>query len=125
MIATARDLALYGAALRDGRLLSPQSMKFMTDWSVSAGERERIGHNLFRTTLPDSQTIIGHAGDVLGFSGSLYWIEGTDAVVAVLCNVGSMHSGKVPGTAYTVARDPQFVKLAAAVAQSLSTPRPQ
>jgi len=69
--------------------------------------------------------IIGHAGDVLGFSGSLYWIEGTDAVVAVLCNVGSMHSGKVPGTAYTVARDPRFVKLAAAVAQSMSTPRPQ
>ncbi len=125
MIATARDLALYGAALRDGRLLSPQSMKFMTDWSVSTGEWGQIGHNLFRTTLPDSETIIGHAGDVLGFSGSLYWIDGTDAVVAVLSNVGSMHSGKVPGTAYTVARDPRFVKLAAEVAQSMSTTRNQ
>ena len=122
MIATARDLALYAVALRDGRLLSPESMKFMTDWRP-ADEWGQIGHNLFRTVLPDSQVIIGHAGDVLGFSGSLYWIEGTDAVAAVLCNVGSMHSGKVPGTAYTVARDPRFVKLVAAVAQAKSSPR--
>ena len=28
MVSTARDLALYGTALRDGRLLNPESMAF-------------------------------------------------------------------------------------------------
>lgn len=32
MVATARDLALSTVALRDGRLLKPESMKFMTEW---------------------------------------------------------------------------------------------
>ncbi len=32
MVATARDLARYAVALRDGRLLKPESMKFLTEW---------------------------------------------------------------------------------------------
>lgn len=127
MVATARDLALYGVALRDGRLLKPQSMKFMMEW-FPLGEwfpvaewfpgavRAQIGHNLFRVEYAGGLTLIGHDGDVLGFTGSLYWVEGGDAVVAVLCNVGAMHSGQVPGVAYSVGENRSFIEQAIRVA---------
>jgi D-alanyl-D-alanine carboxypeptidase len=123
MVATARDLALYGTALRDGRLLMPQSMDFMMEWFpitdsewFPEGRRAQIGHNLFRVEHAGGLAVIGHDGDVLGFTGSLYWIEGADAVVAVLCNVGSMHSGEVPGNAYSMASEKKFIELAGKVA---------
>jgi CubicO group peptidase (beta-lactamase class C family) len=117
MIATARDLARYGEALRDGKLLSPAMMKVLTDWQP-AGNSGQVGHNVFRRQVPDGGPfLIGHSCDVLGFTGALYWVEGRDVVVAVLANVGAMHAGKVPGTAYTVARDPRFVALATEVAR--------
>lgn len=115
MVATARDLALYGAALRDGELLMPNSMKFMLTW-FPAGHGSQVGHNVFRRELDGGITVIGHDGDVLGFTGSLYWIEGADAVVAVMCNVGGMHSGKNPGAAYSVAKSRQFAAQARQVA---------
>jgi len=118
-------LALYAVALRDGRLLKPESMKFMTQW-FPAAEHVQVGHNVFRSTYPDGVATIGHGGDVLGFNGTFYWIEGADVVVAVLCNVGSMHStsagagsaeaGKAPATADLVATEKRFVDLATKVA---------
>jgi D-serine dehydratase len=93
MVATARDLALYGAALRDGKLLTPQSMQFLTQW-LPAGKTMQVGHNVFREEHPDGFTLIGHNGAVLGFSATLYWIEGADAVVTAMCNVGVTHSGE-------------------------------
>jgi D-alanyl-D-alanine carboxypeptidase len=127
MVATARDLARYAAALRDGRLLKPESMKILTAW-VPAGAGEQVGHNVFRSVYPDGVAVIGHDGDVLGFTGSFYWVEGADVAVAVVSNVGSMHStsagtgaapaGKVPGTAYLVAKDERFIRLATKVAAS-------
>jgi len=127
MVATARDLALYAVALRDGRLLKPESMKFMTEWSP-AGEGAQVGHNVFRSVYPGGVAVIGHDGDVLGFTGSFYWVEGADVAVAVVGNVGSMHSTsagtgpaaaeKVPGTAYLVAKQRRFIDLAMRVAAS-------
>ncbi len=115
MVASARDLALYGAALRDGRLLKPESMEFLTEW-FPAGEDQQVGHNVFRTEYPDGPALIGHGGSVLGFTGSLYWVEGADVVVVVVSNVGTMHSGEVPGSAGPVARAREFVDLATSVA---------
>lgn len=121
MVATARDLALYAVALRDGRLLKPESMKFMMEWvpvpeSFPGAVRAQIGHNLFRVEYPEGLTIIEHNGGVLGFSAVLYWVEGMDAVVAVLCNVGAMHSGKVPGVIYPVGENRPFIEQAIRVA---------
>ena len=39
----------------------------------------------------------------------MYWVEGTDVVVAVVANVGTMHSGRVPGSASSVARARAFI----------------
>lgn len=108
MVASARDLALYVVALRDGLLLEPESMDFMLDW-FPAGERVQIGHNVFRREYPDGLVTIGHSGSVLGFTGSMYWVEGTDVVVAVVANVGTMHSGRVPGSAGSVSQARAFI----------------
>ena len=115
MVASARDLALYAVALRDGRLLEPESMDFMLDW-FPAGEGVQIGHNVFRREYRDGLVTIGHSGSVLGFTGSMYWVEGTDVVVAVVANVGTMHSGRVPGSAGSVAQARSFIDQAMKVA---------
>ena len=115
MVASARDLARYVAALRDGRLLEPESMAFMLDW-FPAGDGVRVGHNLFRYEYPDGLVLIGHSGSVLGFTASMYWVEGADVAVAVVTNVGTMHSGSVPASASSVARARAFVEQAMRVA---------
>ncbi len=69
MVATARDLAAYGEALRDGRLLSPPSMAIFTDW-FPINERLGVGHNFFRLARPGEPVLIEHTGSVLGFTGS-------------------------------------------------------
>jgi len=115
MVASARDLALYVVALRDGRLLNAESMEFMLDW-FPVGEGVQIGHNVFRYEYPDGLVLIGHSGSVLGFTGSMYWVEGTDVAVAVVTNVGTMHSGRVPASAGSVARARAFIDQALRVA---------
>jgi len=94
MVATAADLARYAVALRDGRLLRPQSMAFMLDW-LPVDEHQSVGHNLFRTRWADNDlTLVGHTGGVLGYGASMHWVEGADAVVVVLHNLGTMHAGR-------------------------------
>jgi D-alanyl-D-alanine carboxypeptidase len=115
MVASARDLALYVVALRDGLLLEPESMDFMLDW-FPAGDGVQIGHNVFRSEYSDGLVLIGHGGSVLGFTGSMYWVEGTDVAVAVVTNVGTMHSGRVPASAGSVARARAFIDQAMRVA---------
>jgi D-alanyl-D-alanine carboxypeptidase len=110
MVATARDLALYGLALRDGKLLKPQSMQFMTHW-IPTGKDTQVGHNLFREEHPAGFALIGHNGGVLGFSATLYWIEGADAVVAAMCNVGMMHSGEVPMKLNSIVKKKEFLEM--------------
>jgi D-alanyl-D-alanine carboxypeptidase len=109
MVATARDLALYGVALRDGELLTPQSMRFLTQW-FPAGETIQVGHNVFREEYPDGFALIGHNGAVLGFSATLYWIEGADAVVAAMCNVGVTHSGERSKGLNSVVKKKEFLE---------------
>jgi D-alanyl-D-alanine carboxypeptidase len=115
MVASARDLALYVVALRDGVLLEPESMEFMLEW-FPVGDGVQVGHNVFRNEYTDGLVLIGHGGSVLGFTGSMYWVEGTDVVVSVVANVGTMHSGRVPASAGSVARAREFIDEALRVA---------
>jgi D-alanyl-D-alanine carboxypeptidase len=115
MVASARDLALYVVALRDGQLLEAQSMAFLLDWFPTGGG-DQVGHNVFRYEYPDGLVLIGHSGSVLGFTGSMYWVEGADVVVSVVANVGTMHSGRVPASASSVARARAFIDQAMKVA---------
>lgn len=110
MVTTARDLAVFALALRDGRLLKPESLRFMTTWTGVSGS-DQIGHGLFRRTRKSGH-LIGHNGNVLGFTGSFYWREQGDAVVVVLSNIGTMHAGEVAVSASSVAVDSAFSELA-------------
>jgi D-alanyl-D-alanine carboxypeptidase len=110
MLATARDLALYGTALRDGKLLQSQSMQLMTRWYPTGKDAIQVGHNVFRWGYPEGLAHIGHNGDVLGFSAALYWLESADAVAAALCNVGTMHSGEIPIGLYSIVKSREFLE---------------
>jgi D-alanyl-D-alanine carboxypeptidase len=121
MVASARDLALYVVALRDGVLLEPESMEFMLDW-FPVREGVQVGHNVFRYEYPEDLVLIGHGGSVLGFTASIYWVEDADVAVAVVANVGTMHSGRVPASAGTVARDQAFIRQAMMVAGAGTDP---
>lgn len=109
MVATATDLAIFGEALKNGKLLNAESMAFMKDWFPGGRRGLRwVGHNVVKVMFEDGTTTIGHNGDVLGFNGALYWIEGSEVVVAVVGNVGTMHSGAVPIRASVITRKPEF-----------------
>jgi D-alanyl-D-alanine carboxypeptidase len=110
MVSTPSDIARLALALRDARIVSPASLQFMTQWTPAWKDAE-VGHGLFRTRIED-RNVIGHNGSVLGFTGSFYWTEQGDAVIAVSSNVGTMHSGEVPTSAAHLARSSEFAALA-------------
>lgn len=88
LVSTARDLALYARALRDGKLLKPASMAILKDLSPFG-----YGHSL-STLKGTPELIYGHSGGVLGFSAAMYWQADKDLVMVVLMNIGTMHSGE-------------------------------
>lgn len=110
IVASAVDLARHGAGLRNGRLLSAPSMEYLLQWSpVRPGAQ--VGHGVFRWTYPDGLAVVGHDGNVLGFSAVLYWFEDVDIVVAAQCNVGSTHSGEVPISLNAVVKQPEVFNM--------------
>jgi len=111
LVTSMTDLAAFGTALRDGLLLGESSMRWMKTWSP-VREHVQVGHNLFRWELPGGIALLGHDGDVLGFSASLYWLEDDDLVVAAACNVGTMHAGEVPVRLRNVVKNPKFIEAA-------------
>jgi D-alanyl-D-alanine carboxypeptidase len=115
IVSSPRDLATFGLALRDGRLLSPASLAYMRQWAPARSYAE-MGHGLFRFSTPTG-AFQGHAGSVLGFTGGLGWAEDEDAVLAVLANVGAMHSGETPPAAYDIALNSDFTALALSFAR--------
>lgn len=96
MVMTANDLARFAQGLRDGKLLKPESLKFMTKWQPTDDPGTQVGHGLFRTLGADGQHQIGHTGGVLGFTADMEWIEEADVIVVKLTNVGVVDAGDVP-----------------------------
>ena len=117
-IASVRDLAKFGSALREGSLLSPASYKILKSWRLIAGGDcpAWVGHGVFRETTK-SGVMIGHSGSVLGYTGYVGWYEGCDVVVAVLTNAGSMNIGEPVMTASRLAQGLSFSTLVPAYAR--------
>ncbi|KAE8442957.1 hypothetical protein EG329_002495 [Mollisiaceae sp. DMI_Dod_QoI] len=108
MISSPADLLKFAIPLRDGKLLSPSSMKVLKAWQPARPEAE-IGHGLMRFKSPLGYgTWLGHNGSVLGFTGALWWKEDADCAVSALANVGTMHSGNVPSSAQQVVLGTKF-----------------
>lgn len=116
MVSTPSDLCKFAIAIRDGKLLKPESLKIMQDWRL-AEEPMEVGHGLFRFTSPKGYgKCCCHFGSVLGYTGVLMWKEEGDCVVSCLANVGTMHAGQVPSNAADVVIGTDFLKLAAELA---------
>jgi D-alanyl-D-alanine carboxypeptidase len=110
MISSPRDLVTFAIALRDGRLLDPSRLAVMRDWKPARPYAD-MGHGVFRFKGRGGETQ-GHNGSTLGFTSSLWWAEAGDVAVAALANVGAMHAGATPPTAYDVALFSEFNSLA-------------
>ena len=95
LLTTADDLVKFALGLRDGRLLKPNSLQFMTQWRP-ADSGSQVGHGLFRSPWGGDSHLIGHTGGVLGFAAVMYWLEEGDAIIVILTNVGSVDAGDVP-----------------------------
>lgn len=95
LVTTARDLASFALALRDGRLLKPKQLAFMQTWRPAEPGRQ-VGHGLFRFDRGNGRNTIGHSGAVLGFGADMEWLENGDGVLVSLSNVGSIDAGDVP-----------------------------
>jgi D-alanyl-D-alanine carboxypeptidase len=95
LVMTARDLANFAVALRDGRLLASKEMTFMKAWRP-AEPGKQVGHRLFRFDRGNDRYTIGNVGAVLGFGAQMEWLDGGDAVFVSLSNVGSIDAGDVP-----------------------------
>lgn len=121
MISSPRDLVRFALALRDGKLLKPESQAFMEEWKPAVTGL-KVGHGLFEMNTVAGPTV-GHTGGVLGFSAALWWSEQSDVVVAVMGNVGSTDSGKAPPNAASVGLGDDFVKLSTRFAAQQLKPR--
>ncbi|TDV45063.1 D-alanyl-D-alanine carboxypeptidase [Pseudomonas graminis] len=91
IVSSASDIVTFMAALKSGRLLGPTMQRQFFAW-LPAQPGRQMGLGIFRACTPYGP-VIGHGGNVLGFSATTWWFEDTDCVLALLTNVGSMHAG--------------------------------
>lgn len=100
MVSSARDLVRWARAIRDGELLGPAMQDEVLTWYPPAdggrpGSRYLQGIAWSDDFYGDLDAY-GHSGGTLGFTAYMYWLADTDIIVAMLTNVGGMHSGLSP-----------------------------
>ena len=122
MVAAAGDLARYGVAVFDGTLLGADALADLTRFQPvrearpdDEGPVAETGYGVFRRYLGDHR-VLGHGGDVLGYSSLLYYEPNSGVALAILSNAGTMHAGPGVGTGSVVARDGRFMDAAIAIA---------
>ncbi len=116
MLSTPSDLVKFATALRDGRLLSAESLATMKMWQPTTSPASEIGHCLFKMSDSEENAWLGHFGGVLGFTGALWWRDEGDCVLSVLSNVGTMHAGTVPTSGAHVLLETKLREIAAQLA---------
>ncbi|KAL6701959.1 beta-lactamase/transpeptidase-like protein [Trichoderma pleuroticola] len=116
IVSTPSDLVKFATAIRDGKLLSAESLATMKMWRPTSSEASEMGHGLFRMKDSEKHGWLGHFGGVLGFTGALWWKEEGDCVISVLSNVGVIHSGDVPSSGAHVIIKSKIRELAAELA---------
>jgi D-alanyl-D-alanine carboxypeptidase len=121
LLATARDLAAFTLALRDGRVVAAATLARMVSFGPTGDAGEEVGQGLFHERLADDW-LIGYDGGVLGFGAVMGWLEHEDLVAVIMTNVGMMHTGEAWYPLQLV-RSKAFVRAARRLALELS-PRP-
>jgi len=112
ILSTAQDLVTFMLALKNGRLLSAQSMQEMQRWLPA--DTDKMGLSLFNIDTADGPAS-GHGGNVLGFSACAWWYKKADCTLAILTNVGSMHAAPQADCASRFFRQSDAGRLAQAI----------
>ncbi len=122
MVAAAGDLARYAVAVFDGTLLSEQAIADLVTFRPVRDARPEdtapvaeTGYGVFRRYLGEHR-VLGHGGDVLGYSGWLYYEPESGVALAILTNAGTMHAGPGVGAGSVVSGDGRFMDAAIALA---------
>lgn len=118
IVASARDLADFGRALRDGLIVSPAGMKRMQNFHSTDDPDEDMGQGLALDRY-GKEKLIGYTGNVLGFGAAMGWVPDEDVVIVVLTNVGAMHSGPTAYYPEKLLKDTQVIAAARALAREL------
>ena len=119
MVATARDLALFARALRDGRVVGPAAMARMATFKPTDDKDEDMGQGLARDRYGREQ-LIGYTGNVLGFGAAVGWVPDEDVVIALMTNVGAMHAGESAYYPEKLLKDTRLSAAARALARTLA-----
>ena len=86
LCSTARDVAKWSLALAEGRIISRESYRLMTEPSaLRDGRRIAYGLGLFLSTL-DGRPEVSHGGGIVGFSSFLGVYPADDLTVVTLTN---------------------------------------
>lgn len=93
IVATARDLAVFARALRDGEIVSPAGLCRMESFKPTDDQDEDMGQGLALDRY-GKERLIGYTGNVLGFGAAVGWLPQGDMVLVVMTNVGAMHAGE-------------------------------
>src|SRR5690606_29933214 len=73
------------------------------------------GYGVFRRRIGE-HVVMGHGGDVLGYSAWLYYVPEHRIALAVLANAGTMHAGPDVGAGSVILGDGRFIDAAIAAA---------
>lgn len=119
VVATARDLALFVCALRDGRVVGTAGLRRMEAFKATNDEDEDMGEGLALDRY-GRERLIGYTGNVLGFGAAVGWIPADDVVIAVMTNVGAMHAGDSAYYPEKLLKDTQLIAAARALAHELA-----
>jgi len=119
IVATAHDLALFARDLRDGRLVSAAALARMSAFRPSDDPDEDMGQGLALDRY-GNERLIGYTGNVLGFGAAVGWVPDEDVVIAVMTNVGAMHSGESAYTVEKLLHDTRLIAEARSLARSLA-----
>ena len=119
IVATARDMAVFATALRDGAIVGPAGMRRMLAFQSTVDPNEQVADGMFRNRY-GSEVLLGYTGNVLGFGASVGWLEGDDVVLVVMTNVGAMHAGDAAYYPEKLLKDTQVIRLARELAHELA-----
>ncbi len=87
MISTASDLARFALALRQGRLLKPETVELMwTRQTLRSGKQTRYGLG-WSIEKVDDATVVGHGGGQQGTATILAIARDTGEIIAVMSNL--------------------------------------
>jgi D-alanyl-D-alanine carboxypeptidase len=119
IVATARDLALFARALRDGHIVSPAALQRMESFKATDDPDEDMGQGLALDRY-GRERLIGYTGNVLGFGAAVGWAPDEDVVIALMTNVGAMHAGDSAYYPEKLLKESGVVAAARALARELA-----